>query len=235
MNPSALTRGWLCVTAVAAFIVLPLPLSAHVLDEYVQAAQVVLSSNGVRVELRLTPGVDVSDRVFEQIDLNRDNQLSAAEETAYAQSVLKDLRFEVDGHSVPLKLTKTQFPNQSEMKEGNSAIQLELFAEGFQSVGDHQLVFVNKHLPKISVYNANALMPIDSAIEITAQQRDPSQHEFQLRFRVSPPAATNVAATDASSAMSFRLIAVGVLVAALSLTLLFWPRVTSRLRIPRGR
>lgn len=232
------SHRWLWLNAIAAVILLPLTASAHVLDEYVQATQIVLSSNGMRFEVRLTPGVEVSDRVFQLIDLNRDNQRSATEETAYIQHVLKDLKFEIDGHRVPLTLTNTQFPDQSEMKEGNSAIRLELFAEATMSAGDHQLVFVNNHLPEISVYNANALLPTDGAIEITAQQRDASQHKFQLRFRVSPPAAsitsTNVATTDAPSPRPFRLIAVCALLTALGLTLLLWRRFAFRMRIPRS-
>jgi hypothetical protein len=43
--------------------------AAHVLDEYVEAAQISLAPEGARVELRLVPGVEVADRVFALIDL----------------------------------------------------------------------------------------------------------------------------------------------------------------------
>ena len=63
--------------------------AAHVLDEYLQVAQIALAPDGVRVELRLIPGVKVADRIFALIDVDDvDGKISPVEEQAYARRVL---------------------------------------------------------------------------------------------------------------------------------------------------
>ena len=71
----------LCVCAVH------LPVAAHVLDQYLQVAQIALAPDGVRIELRLIPGAQVAARVFVLIDTDGDGQLSTVEQPAYAQRV----------------------------------------------------------------------------------------------------------------------------------------------------
>src|SRR4051794_5158342 len=100
--------------------------AAHVLDEYVEAAQLALAPGGVRVELRLVPGVFVADRVYALIDGDGDGQVSAAEEQDYARRVMQDVTLEVDGRRAPLVLKGSEFPSRREMKEGVGAIRLDL-------------------------------------------------------------------------------------------------------------
>ena len=158
---------------------------AHVLDQYLQVAQISLAPDGVRVELRLIPGVQVADRVFALVDVDGDEQISTAEEKDYERRVMKDVAFQVDGKDMPLVLTKIEFPTREEMNEGVGAIQLNLTAEtAFDAAGEHHLLFRNDHQPEIGVYLANVLVPQTDAIEITGQQRDRLQHEFQVNFRV---------------------------------------------------
>src|ERR1044071_4911017 len=104
----------------------PLPVSAHVLDQYLQAAQIALAPGSARVELRLIPGVLVAERIFALIDVDGDGKLSAAEEQAYARRVLQDVALEVDGRRAPLALAGIQFPSRREMHEGTGAIRLDL-------------------------------------------------------------------------------------------------------------
>jgi hypothetical protein len=164
--------------------------AAHVLDEYVQAAQIALVPNGVRVELRLIPGVEVADRVFALIDSDGDGQISSAEEQAYARRVTEDIALEVDGRRTSLALTKVEFPTRREMNEGVGAIRLDLTAEAeLLAAGEHQLSFRNHHLSELSVYLSNALVPRTDAIEITGQQRDALQRELQVNFLVLSPDA----------------------------------------------
>ena len=161
--------------------------AAHVLDEYLQVAQIALAPGGVRVELRLIPGVQVADRVFTLIDADGDGQISPAEEQAYARRVLQDIALEVDGRRAPLALTGVQFPSRREMKEGIGAIRLDLAAEAALGVaGEHQLLFRNDHLPELGVYLVNALVPTTSEIKISGQERDPLQREMRLSLQVTP-------------------------------------------------
>jgi hypothetical protein len=174
-----LLASFLCAVAFEATAV------AHVLDQYLQVAQIALAPGGVRVELRLIPGVQVADRIFAQIDVDADGQISPAEEQAYARHVLRDIALEVDGRRAPLALTGVQFPSGLEMSEGNGAIRLDLVAEAALEVaGEHQLSFRNDYLPELGVYLANALIPTTDAIKITGQERDALQHGIQVNFRV---------------------------------------------------
>lgn len=158
---------------------------AHALDEYVQAAQVALAPEGVRVELLLTPGVFVAERVFAMVDVNVDGEISTAEGEAYARRVLQDVSLEVDERRVPLALKGLEFPSRREMEAGVGAIRLDLSAEAdLSAAGEHHLSFRNEHLPEFSVYLANALVPATDAIRIDGQQRDALQHELRLGFQV---------------------------------------------------
>jgi hypothetical protein len=165
---------------------LPITAPAHALDQYLQVAQIALAPGGVRVELRLTPGARVADRVFALIDVDGDGQISPAEEQAYARRALRDVALEVDGRRTPLTLTGIQFPSRREMNEGVGAIRLDLAAEAdLGAAGEHQLTFRNDHMPELGVYMANALVPTTDAIKITGQIRDALQRGLQLDFRVS--------------------------------------------------
>jgi hypothetical protein len=161
--------------------------TAHALDEYVEAAQIALAPGGARVELRLTPGVFVADRVYALIDVDGDGQISPAEEQAYARRVLHDVALEVDGRRAPLTLTGVEFPSRREMKAGIGAIRLDLAADAdLDAAGEHQLSFRNDHLPELGVYLVNALVPAISEIKISGLERDPLQHEMRLSFHVTP-------------------------------------------------
>ena len=158
--------------------------SAHVLDQYLQVAQIALAPDGVRVELRLIPGAQVADRIFALIDVNGDGEISSAEGQTYARRAMQDVTIEVDGRRAPLALTGVRFPSRREMSEGAGAIRLELAAEAaFGAAGEHQLSFRNDHLPELGVYMANALVPTTDAIKITGQQRDALQRGLQVDFR----------------------------------------------------
>jgi hypothetical protein len=195
--------------------------AAHVLDEYVQAAQISLAPGGVRVELRLVPGVELANRVFRMIDVDGDRDISPTEEQAYARRVLQDIALEVDGRRAPLALTGVGFPSRREMNEGIGAIRLDLTAEAaLGATGEHHLSFRNGHLPELSVYLANALVPATDVIKITGQQRDALQHGLQVDFRVL--------SADARG----RARGMGVLLFGICVTLLLtqWKRLHSFLR-----
>jgi hypothetical protein len=203
--------------------------AAHVLDEYVQAAQIALAPGGVRVELRLTPGVEVADRVFRLIDVDGDWQISPAEEQAYARRVLQDIALEVDGLRAPLALTGVQFPSRREMKEGTGSIHLDLTAEAsLGTAGEHQLSFRNNYLPELSVYLVNALVPTASEIKISGQTRDPLQHEMRLSFHVTPHVIPQVTPADTHWPRPWTV----VLILSLCLVLLFplWKHLRQYLR-----
>src|SRR5262249_37689893 len=165
---------------------------AHVLDQYLQIAQIALVPGGARVELRLTPGVQVADRVFALIDVDGDGQISSAEEQAYARRVLSDTALEIDGRRTPLALVGILFPSRREMNEGIGAIRLTLTAKAtLGGAGEHQLSFRNDHLPELGIYLANALVPASNEIKITGQERDALQHGLRINFHATPDAVAH--------------------------------------------
>jgi hypothetical protein len=166
--------------------VLHATVSAHVVDEFVQAAQLTLASNGIAIELRLTPGVELADRAFAMIDRDGNGKISPAEEEAYARRIMHDVTLEVDQQRMALTLKGAQFPSKSDMKAGVGVIRLNLWADAsLRNAGEHQTLFRNNHLPQLSTYLANVLVPTTEGIRITGQQRDVLQQELQVNLRVN--------------------------------------------------
>ncbi|MDX2042833.1 MAG: hypothetical protein SF097_16560 [Acidobacteriota bacterium] len=157
------------------------------LDQYLQVAQIALRPEGVRIELRLIPGVQVSERICALIDADGDGQITTAEEQTYARRVLQDIALTLNGLDTPLTLSKTQFPAKQEMREGLGTIRLTFVAAStFDAAGYQQLHFRNSHQPELGAYLVNALVPETSEIKISEQARDPLQREVRLSFQITP-------------------------------------------------
>ncbi len=177
MKPGRL--GWLLLLLAANAM-------AHRLDEYLQAARVAVFTNHIALSLDLTPGVAVVDQLLAVIDQDRDGTVSVAEGDAYAQQVLKDLRIGLDGKVLALRFGDASFPALREIKSGLGVIRLKATALiGPFAGGQHVLTLTNTHLPGISVYLVNALVPKDPAIKITRQIRDEHQRSYRLEFGVA--------------------------------------------------
>jgi hypothetical protein len=163
------------------------PAGAHTLDQYLQVARISVEPDGVRVELRLTPGAQVADRIFAAADIDGDGEISFPEEQAYARHVSQDVALEIDGRRTPLAPTGVRFPSRQEMFEGVGAIRIDFAAEtALGAAGGHQVVFRNDHMPELGVYLANALVPSTSEIKITGQSRDALQRELRINIHTTP-------------------------------------------------
>jgi hypothetical protein len=161
---------------------------AHRLDEYLQATRVSVATNRIDLSIDLTPGVAILDQLWVVIDTDRDGRVSEAEVAAYAQRVLKDIRIGLDEKVLALSLVETSFPALHEVKGGLGVIRIKATAPvGPLSVGRHSLSLTNAHLPAISVYLVNALVPRDQAIKITKQTRDDLQQHYRLEFVATHP------------------------------------------------
>ena len=169
---------WLLVLACDAM--------AHRLDEYLQATRVSVATNHIDLSIDLTPGVAIADQLLVVIDKDRDGRISKAETAAYAQLVLKDIRIRLDEKVLALSLVDASFPALHEIKAGLGVIRIKATASvGQLSAGKHALHLTNSHLPAISVYLVNALVPEVPAIRITKQTRDELQKDYRLEFGVS--------------------------------------------------
>ena len=166
------------------FVVSGVLASAHRLDEYLQAARIGISADRVSLELDLTPGVSVADRIFAAIDGDRDGVLSTAEQQAYTGTVMKSLTLDLDGRSIAMELNNAQFPSREDMREGVGTIRITSTARLPSPAGAHALHFRNLNQPELSVYLANALAPDNPAVEILAQTRDQQQRELRIDYRI---------------------------------------------------
>src|SRR4029453_14897085 len=86
-------------------LALPSAVFAHRDDQYLQATLVAIEPSGVRLQINLTPGVAVAEKVLPEIDRDRDGAISKNEAAAYADSLKRDLTLHIDGRKLDLKLT----------------------------------------------------------------------------------------------------------------------------------
>jgi hypothetical protein len=161
--------------------------SAHRLDEYLQAARIDIDTARVRLELDLTPGVAVADTIVAEIDDDRNGAISPEEKRAYRDHVLGALRMQVDGTWLRLDAVASTFPDLDAIRRGEGTIRLQAAAPlPSQRDGSHQLVFRNNYRPHVSAYLANALVPADPRVAVTAQERDANQSRLTIDYVVHP-------------------------------------------------
>jgi hypothetical protein len=162
------------------------PASAHRLDEYLQATRLAIGVDRVRVEIDLTPGVDVASTVLGWIDANHDGALSQDEATAYARQVIGDLALDVDGAAAPLALISVECSQPEAMRLGTGAVRLRVTAPVPPvAAGRHRLTFRNEHRSQSSVYLANVLVSDDPRVRVETQTRDRAQRELTVAYDVS--------------------------------------------------
>jgi hypothetical protein len=186
MAPSsrASSTGVLAIGA-AISIALSAGVSAHRLDEYLQTARIAIQPDRVHVELDLTPGVAVADRVVQHIDTDGDGALSDQEQQTYARQVLNSTELQVDGAPFQMMLVASHFPDVAAVKRGEGTIRLDLdVVVPLLTAGRHQLFFRNGNDPDSSAYLANALMPETDRVSIARQARDAVQRELTIDFNV---------------------------------------------------
>jgi hypothetical protein len=201
MTMMALAVTWIAGTTV----------SAHRLDEYLQAARVDIDPHRADVELAMTPGVAVANVVIAGIDRDLDGSISSHEEQAYAANVLSAIDFEVDGQRLQLESLGVSFPDLGAMRRGEGTILLHSGAVmPSQSAGAHRVLFRNRHRPDVSVYLANAVVSTDDRLAITTLRRDRDQRELTVNYVIQPwpigTAAVWLLAGIAATAWTWKLL-----------------------------
>ena len=168
--------------AAAMLLMVGTPVSAHRLDEYLQATTISVDRDRVQTQVRLTPGVAVFPIVLASIDTDANGIISEAEQWAYAERVLGDMSLSIDGDRLQLRLVSLKFAKIEEMKEGGGEIQLEFDADVSSGGPNRRLIFENRHQSRIAAYLVNCLVPRDPDIRITAQDRNYQQSFYQLDY-----------------------------------------------------
>jgi hypothetical protein len=177
-----------CLALLVGLVLFPSLGLAHRLDEYLQATLVTIEPGEVRLQINLTPGVEVADKVLALVDRNHDGVLSTNEAAAYCELLKRELTVYLDGRKISLELTASNFPALSELRTGWGFMQVEFSAPvGPLAPGPHQLEFKNRHLPRLSVYLFNAAQPNSSLVQITRQKRNKNQSLGEIEFTIQPP------------------------------------------------
>jgi hypothetical protein len=160
--------------------------SAHRLDEYLQAARIDLQADGVTIELDVTPGAAVADSIIAAIDRDQDGAISTDEQHTYAGEIVRQLEIALDGAPLQPHLSSSTFPTLDALRHGEGTIRLQVSAaHRTLSMGLHQLFFSNRHLQQHSVYLANALVPTRSRLSVMEQQRTADQRQLTIDYSVS--------------------------------------------------
>ena len=164
---------------------------AHRRDEYLQAARLAVDPDRVEIQLDLTPGIAIVDRVLPEIDPNGDGVVSADEASSYSSRVLAGLTLDVDGHPLELTKTRAQFPAVTAMRQGEGTISIVAVARLPRlTTGDHRLTYRNAFRNDIGAYLANALVPTSIRVTAIDQQRDVEQRELIISYRLTDPLLT---------------------------------------------
>jgi hypothetical protein len=199
------------IGATALAVLSATPVLAHRIDEYLQAATLLVSSGRLHLELRLAPGSEIAQKVIASIDVDHDGVVSSAEQRAYGLRVMHDLDLTLDAKPIQLALTSLRFERSAALLAGTGEIQLVFDAE-LPSGGEvRRLVFENRHRPEISAYLVNSLVPDDPAIHIAQQQRNYQQSIYALDYTQQ---ATAAAGSSTGVSMFWLLALAGFIVAA---------------------
>lgn len=176
---NTLTLALAAVATIAASV----GVTAHRIDEYLQAARFGIDPDRVELQLDLTPGVAIIDSIVSEIDRNSDGTISSIERDAYVGAVLADLSLSLDGRALRLDPAASTFPDLDALRRGEGVIQLRATASlSHVSNGVHNLAFKNMHRRDLSVYLANALVPSDDRVAINAQHRDEAQADLTIEY-----------------------------------------------------
>ena len=175
-------------------LALPTPGMAHRLDEYLQTTRLSLARDRIDLEIDVTPGVMIARDIVSHLDMDADRRISPREAEAYGKTVLQDVTLDLDGHAVLLTMTRVEVPTAEEIIDGLGTIRIRAAAPiSSLAPGRRALVFRNNHRPDGSVYLANALVPTDPGIDVTAQTRDPRQREIRIDYQVQPASGAALA------------------------------------------
>ena len=180
--------GWLVLRLGLLFamvVAFPGAAFAHRLDEYLQATLVAIQPGEIRLQMNLTPGVTVADKVLQMIDRDGDGVISTKEAQNYADLLRRELTVRLDQREIKLDIASSYFPSPEELRSGWGFIQLEFRAKtGTLAAGRHKIAIENRHLPSSSVYLINAALPKSGNIKILAQNRNPTQSTGEIEFNL---------------------------------------------------
>lgn len=186
MTPALQRRAFAALVAGIALGLSALQVRGHRLDELLQAALIAIEPDAVTIQLHLTPGVEICERVIREVDRNLNGAISEDEAKAYAERVRGDLELELDQHPLKLQILERFYPPIETLRTGQGTIHFELKAQTARlKMGPHELEFRNRHLTNVSVYLANVVLSNAREIQVGRQTRNTNQSDLRVAFRVA--------------------------------------------------
>jgi hypothetical protein len=160
---------------------------AHRLDEVVQGAYLTLAPGEVRLELDLTPGIEVSGALLQALDADADGTITKAEAQGYAQRVLAQSTLALDGVTVSWTLGDVNVPPYKNLQVGSDTIRIYATSERPDSPGAHVLGYRNDHQPAASRRMANVFLQPGEGWQyrVTGQQRSDDGRQLTVTYTVA--------------------------------------------------
>lgn len=118
----AILLGGLVLAVMVLLSIAPSPANAHASDEYGHNTYLELVTDGVRIEMHLTPGPLVGPRLADLIDTNSDGSFSDDEKSAYGNSIAKDLVVRVDDNDRSVILTSFVVGSPLDVRAGSAEL-----------------------------------------------------------------------------------------------------------------
>ena len=179
------SRSRRATAAAFVFVASVTAMSAHRRDEYLQAARLDIGPDRVDVQLDLTPGIALADRVIADVDHDHDGIVSSAEARAYAAVVQHDTRLEIDGQTIAARFVEGSPATVEAMRNGVGTLHVQWNAAlPPLAPGTHHLRFTNAHHQDIGVYLANVVVPASDRIAVIAQDRSADQRRFTVTYEL---------------------------------------------------
>ncbi len=194
--------GGLVLAVLVLLAVAPSPASAHAPDEYGHNTYLELISDGVRIEMHLTPGPLVGPRLADLIDSNRDGSFGDDEKTAYGNAIAKDLVVRVDDTDRPVIVTSFVVGPALDVRAGSAELVWTGIAAGSRPTSHVQFEDRHQVLPgpaQASLLD-NGGLPSDLSIDRSVARGLGVTGTFSNTNVASTPDRTGSQAGDETSA-----------------------------------
>jgi nickel/cobalt exporter len=196
-------KGWsFLLRGTALFLILllvfypTLVASAHPIDMYAQTQSMLIGSDGIQIDWKITPGPLLADAIWSAADQNQDGSISSREVQAWTAPWLSGETVLFDNQ--PIAYTQTQdirWPATVDvMRTGEDSIEMHLLVKLPAGLsGKHSVVIHNSHL------ELNSL----NWFSVTGQQGmvfdQPAQNNGLLGFDIYFSASSNAGASTLTS------------------------------------
>ena len=188
--------SWLLTAAFAG--ALTMPAAAHPLDVHLQAAYLSLAPDTITLDLDVSPGILVAPAALAELDTDADKKITEQEASAYAVRVLTRVELHADRTPLTVALTGVEVPDHRTIQAGYGTIRIHAEARGAPTgAGEHELFFRNGTAPPGAAFQVNAL--VSESVVLGAQERDATQQESRIHYRIDPAGADAAAARPADS------------------------------------